>query len=176
MRTPRNEAVSPDIADDGAGPERTCVLTRAKGSPEALVRLALSPDGEVAPDVRARAPGRGAWIGVNRPALDEANAKFLLENKSPARKVGEIDNRGSHFYLALYWAEALAKQTTDKALAAKFAPVFAALGEKESTINAELIGAQGAAMDIGGYYAPKHDLAAKALRPSKTLNAIIDGI
>ena len=79
MRTPRNEAVSPDIADDGAGSTRTCVLTRAKGSPEALVRLALSPDGEVAPDVRARAPGRGAWIGVNRPALDEANAKGKLK-------------------------------------------------------------------------------------------------
>ena len=79
MRTPRNEAVSPDIADEGAGPTRTCVLTRAKGSPEALVRLALSPDGEVAPDVRARAPGRGAWIGVDRAALDEANGKGRLK-------------------------------------------------------------------------------------------------
>jgi isocitrate dehydrogenase len=115
-------------------------------------------------------------VQVLATALDEANAKFLLENKSPARKVGEIDNRGSHFYLALYWAEALAKQTTDKALATKFAPVFAALSEKESTINSELIGAQGVAVDVGGYYAPSKELAAKALRPSKTLNAIIDGI
>ena len=79
MRTPRNEAVSPGIADEGAGPERTCILTRAKGSPEALVRLALSPGGDVAPDVRARAPGRGAWIGVNRAALDEANGRGKLK-------------------------------------------------------------------------------------------------
>ena len=79
MRTPTHEAVSSDIADERAGPTRTCILTRAKGSPEALVRLALSPDGEVAPDVRARAPGRGAWIGVGRGALDEANAKGKLK-------------------------------------------------------------------------------------------------
>ncbi len=115
-------------------------------------------------------------VGVLATALDEANAKFLLENKSPARKVGEIDNRGSHFYLALYWAEALAKQTTDKALAAKFAPVFEALSKNEATINSELIGAQGVAVDVGGYYAPTRELVAKAMRPSKTLNAIIDGI
>ncbi len=115
-------------------------------------------------------------VAVLATALDAANAKFLLENKSPARKVGEIDNRGSHFYLALYWAEALAKQTTDAALAAQFAPVYAALSEQEQAINAELIGAQGVPVDLGGYYAPNKELAAKALRPSKTLNAIIDGI
>ena len=81
MRTPRNEAIAADIAEDAerAGPERTCVLTRVKGSREDLIRLALSPDGEVAPDVRARAPGRGAWIAVSRGQLDEANAKSKLK-------------------------------------------------------------------------------------------------
>lgn len=81
MRTPTNEAVAADIAagTERAGPERTCVLTRATGSREALIRLALGPDGSVAPDVRARAPGRGAWIGVGRPALDDANTKGKLK-------------------------------------------------------------------------------------------------
>ena len=79
MRTPRNEALGSDIAAADAGPERTCVLTRRKGAREALIRLALSPDGEVAPDVRARAPGRGAWIGVPRAELDSANAKGKLK-------------------------------------------------------------------------------------------------
>ena len=79
MRTPRNEAVAGDSADECAGPTRTCVLTRAQGSRDALLRLALSPDGEVAPDVRARAPGRGAWIGVRRAELDTANAKGRLK-------------------------------------------------------------------------------------------------
>jgi uncharacterized protein len=81
MRTPRNEAVAADIAEDAerAGPERTCVLTRVKGSRDDLIRLALSPEGEVAPDVRARAPGRGAWIAVGRSELDQANAKGKLK-------------------------------------------------------------------------------------------------
>ena len=79
MRTPRNEALGSDIAAADAGPERTCVLTRRKGAREALIRLALSPDGEVAPDVRARAPGRGAWIGVPRAELDSANGKGKLK-------------------------------------------------------------------------------------------------
>ena len=79
MRPPRNEALGSDIAAADAGPERTCVLTRRKGAREALIRLALSPDGEVAPDVRARAPGRGAWIGVPRAELDSANAKGKLK-------------------------------------------------------------------------------------------------
>ena len=79
MRTPRNEAVAADIDDARAGPERTCVLTRAKGSRNDLIRLALGPDGAVAPDVRARAPGRGAWIGVARAELDAANAKGKLK-------------------------------------------------------------------------------------------------
>ena len=101
-------------------------------------------------------------------------AKFLDNNKSPARKVGEIDNRGSHFYLALYWAQALAAQTKDTELQAKFAKVAKQLADNEAKINAELIGAQGKPVDIGGYYHPDKQKVAKAMRPSATLNAIID--
>jgi isocitrate dehydrogenase len=108
--------------------------------------------------------------------LDRANAKFLESNKSPARKVGEIDNRGSHFYLALYWAQALAEQTEDKALQARFANVAKQLAENETKISAELIGAQGKPVDLGGYYHPDPDKTTKAMRPSPTLNAIIDAI
>ena len=109
-------------------------------------------------------------------ALDEANAKFLANDKSPARKVGQIDNRGSHFYLAMYWAEALAAQTADAELAAEFAPVAAALSANEAKINEELIGAQGKPQDVGGYYHPDSAKAYAAMRPSATLNAIVDGI
>ena len=109
-------------------------------------------------------------------ALDEANAKFLATDRSPARKVGQIDNRGSHFYLAMYWAEALADQTSDPELSAKFAPVAKALQENEAKINEELIAAQGKPQDVGGYYHPDPDKAYAAMRPSKTLNAIVDGI
>ncbi|MDT8317634.1 MAG: NADP-dependent isocitrate dehydrogenase [bacterium] len=109
-------------------------------------------------------------------ALDEANEKFLSENKSPARKIGQIDNRGSHFYLAMYWAEALANQTADADLAARFAPVAKALAGSEDKINEELIGAQGKPQDIGGYYHPDDAKAFAALRPSGTLNGIIDAI
>jgi len=109
-------------------------------------------------------------------ALDEANAKFLATDKSPARKVGQIDNRGSHFYLAMYWAEALANQTADSEIAGKFAPVAKALQENELKINEELIGAQGKSQDVGGYYHPGSEKAAAAMRPSATLNAIVDGI
>jgi isocitrate dehydrogenase len=108
--------------------------------------------------------------------LDVANAKFLDENKSPARKVGEIDNRGSHFYLAMYWAEALAAQDKDAGLKANFGKVYAELKANEDKINSELIGAQGKPQDIGGYYRPVFEKASKAMRPSATLNAIIDGI
>ena len=103
-------------------------------------------------------------------ALDEANAKFLATDKSPGRKLGTIDNRGSHFYLALYWAEALAAQSKDADLKARFAPLAKALTENEAKINEELIGAQGKPQDIGGYYNPNDDLAGKAMRPSTTLN------
>ncbi len=109
-------------------------------------------------------------------ALDEANAKFLATDKSPARKVGQIDNRGSHFYLAMYWAEALANQTADSEIAAKFAPVAKSLQENEAKINEELIGAQGKPQDVGGYYHPSSEKADAAMRPSATLNAIVDGI
>ncbi|HVE56599.1 MAG TPA: NADP-dependent isocitrate dehydrogenase [Pyrinomonadaceae bacterium] len=109
-------------------------------------------------------------------ALDEANAKFLATDKSPARKVGQIDNRGSHFYLAMYWAEALANQTADAEIAAEFAPVALALQENEAKINEELIGAQGKPQDVGGYYHPDSEKTYAAMRPSATLNAIVDGI
>jgi isocitrate dehydrogenase len=109
-------------------------------------------------------------------ALDEANAKFLATDKSPARKVGQTDNRGSHFYLAMYWAEALANQTGDAQIAAKFAPVAKAMLENEAKINEELIGAQGSAQDIGGYYHPDTEKTYAAMRPSSTLNAIVDRI
>ncbi len=109
-------------------------------------------------------------------ALDKAIGKFLDSNKSPARKVGEIDNRGSHFYLALYWAEALAAQTKDAALQAKFVPVAKKLQEGEAKIAGELIGAQGKPVDMGGYYHPDPAKTGKAMRPSPTLNAIVDAI
>ncbi|MFZ1701429.1 MAG: NADP-dependent isocitrate dehydrogenase [Pyrinomonadaceae bacterium] len=109
-------------------------------------------------------------------ALDSANAKFLATDKSPARKVGQIDNRGSHFYLAMYWAEALANQTADADMASKFAPIAKAMQENEGKINQELIAAQGTPQDVGGYYHPNPEKAYAAMRPSGTLNAIIDGI
>ncbi len=108
--------------------------------------------------------------------LDEAIARFLDENKSPARKVGQIDNRGSHYYLARYWAEALAKQSADADLAQHFGPVAQQLVEKESQIDGELIGAQGKPVDMGGYYHPDEAKVSAAMRPSATLNAIIDAI
>ncbi len=109
-------------------------------------------------------------------ALDEANAKFLAEDKSPGRKLGTIDNRGSHFYLATYWAEALANQTKDADIASKFAPVAKALAENESKINEELIGSQGRAQEIYGYYRPDFAKTDDAMRPSATLNEIVNGI
>ncbi|TLY26067.1 MAG: NADP-dependent isocitrate dehydrogenase [Nitrospirae bacterium] len=109
-------------------------------------------------------------------ALDQANAKFLESNKSPARKVGEIDNRGSHFYLALYWAQALAQQTQDKNLAARFAKIAKDMADNEAKISSELLGAQGKPVDVGGYYHPDDAKASKAMRPSPTLNAIVDSI
>ena len=108
--------------------------------------------------------------------LDQAIGKFLDTNKSPARKVGEIDNRGSHFYLAMYWAEALAAQTKDAELRARFAGVAKELAANEATINGELIGAQGKPVDMGGYYFPDPVKTRAAMRPSPTLNAIIDAL
>jgi isocitrate dehydrogenase len=106
--------------------------------------------------------------------LDQAIAKFLDNNRSPARKVGQIDNRGSHFYLGMYWAEALAAQSKDKELQARFSSVAKQLQENEAKINADLIGAQRKPVDMGGYYQPDPVKVEKAMRPSPTLNAIID--
>ena len=108
--------------------------------------------------------------------LDQANDAFLQNDKSPARRVGQLDNRGSHFYLALYWAQAIAAQTKDAELQAIFAPIAKELTDNEATINAELIGAQGKAQEIGGYYQPNPELTSKAMRPSQTLNTILDKI
>jgi isocitrate dehydrogenase len=108
--------------------------------------------------------------------LDQAIAKFLDNNKSPARKVGFIDNRGSHFYLGMYWAEALAAQSKDKELQARFSSVAKQLQENEATINAELLGAQRKPVDMGGYYQPDPVKVERAMRPSPTLNAIIDAL
>ena len=105
--------------------------------------------------------------------LDEANDKFLATDKSPARKIGQIDNRGSHFYLAMYWAEALAKQTKDAELKAIFSPIAAEFEANEAKINSELIGAQGKPQNIGGYYQPNPELVSKAMRPSATFNSIL---
>jgi len=108
--------------------------------------------------------------------LDVACDKFLKNDKSPARKVGQIDNRGSHFYLAMYWAEALANQSKDAELKSKFSPIAAELIANESKINSELLGAQGKAQNIGGYYQPNPTLTSQAMRPSATFNSILDTI
>ncbi|MGE8405466.1 MAG: NADP-dependent isocitrate dehydrogenase [Pseudomonas sp.] len=105
--------------------------------------------------------------------LDQATGQFLDNNKSPARKVGSIDNRGSHFYLTLYWAQALAAQTDDASLQARFAPLAKALAENEATIVSELNAVQGKPVEIGGYYYPDAELTSKAMRPSQTLNSAI---
>ncbi len=123
----------------------------------------------------------GATTGNARAALlaetlDQAIGKFLDGNKSPARKVGQIDNRGSHFYLAMYWAQALAAQSKDEYLRARFAGVAEQLAANEAKINEELIGAQGRPVDMGGYYRPDRAKTAAAMRPSPTLNAIIDAL
>ena len=108
--------------------------------------------------------------------LDKATEKFLLNDKSPSRKVMELDTRGSHFYLAMYWAEALANQDQDAALKNVFSKVSDEMKGKESQIVKELLDAQGSPQDIGGYYLPNADLVARAMRPSNTLNAILKGI
>jgi isocitrate dehydrogenase len=105
--------------------------------------------------------------------LDRATGTFLLENKSPKRKVGELDNRGSHFYLALYWAQELAKQTEDAELAASFSAIAEALASNEDAIVSELLSVQGSPVDIGGYYRPDAERAAAVMRPSATLNKVV---
>ena len=108
--------------------------------------------------------------------LDLATAQFLQNNKSPSRKVNELDNRGSHFYLAMYWAQALAEQTEDSNLQSRFAPLAQQLAENETKIVDELNAAQGASVDIGGYFQPSFEKASAAMRPSETLNAAITSI
>jgi isocitrate dehydrogenase len=114
-------------------------------------------------------------FAVLAKTLDDATGRFLDNDKSPSRKVGELDNRGSHFYLALYWAEALAK-SGHEGLKARFEPIAKAMAENESKIVGELNDAQGVEVDLGGYYHPDEAKASAAMRPSPTLNAIIDGL
>jgi isocitrate dehydrogenase len=108
--------------------------------------------------------------------LEQANGKILLENKSPSRKVGELDTRGGHFYLALYWAQALAAQTKDKELQSRFAPLAKLLTDNEAKISAELIAAQGKPVDTGGHYHPDPGKASRAMRPSATFNTALASI
>ena len=108
--------------------------------------------------------------------LDEATSQYLANRREPARKVGGLDNRGSHFYVAMYWARALADQQADAELAGRFAPIAAELEANEPKIVEQLIAAQGRPVDVGGYYRPDPEKAAEAMRPSATFNAIIDGV
>jgi len=117
-----------------------------------------------------------AGAGILGDALDAATARYLEEARTPSRKVHELDNRGSTFYLTLYWAMALAGQGADAALAERFGPVAATLVANEEKIVAELNDAQGSPQDLGGYYMPDDDRVSAAMRPSDTLNAIIDGV
>jgi len=108
--------------------------------------------------------------------LDEAIAMYLENGRLPSRKVHEIDNRGSTFYLALYWAKALAAQTDDAAMASRFTPVAKTLEDKEAIIAQELLAAQGKPTDIGGYYLPDEKMVQREMRPSASFNAIIDAL
>ena len=109
-------------------------------------------------------------------ALDDATEKFLENDKSPARKLGALDNRGSHFYLAMYWAEALAEQNEDAELRARFGSIAELMGSNEARINEELIAVQGNAVDIDGYYMPDESKTSRVMRPSETLNGILGGL
>ena len=108
--------------------------------------------------------------------LDEATSQFLINNKSPSRKVNELDNRGSHFYLTLFWAQALAKQIKDTDLQTRFTKLAQELTENESKILDELLAAQGHHVDLGGYYKPNIEMVTKAMRPSATFNAAIESL
>ena len=125
---------------------------------------------------KAAESGGSAKARVLAAALDEAVGAYLENARYPSRKVNEIDNRGSSFYLALYWAEALAARSDDPELQARFAPVAAALSEAEGTINEELLAAQGSPVDIGGYFHPDEAACSAAMRPSATLNGTIDAM
>jgi isocitrate dehydrogenase len=133
--------------------------------------LALTPSLELLADATGNAAAR-----VLGQALDRATGHVLDENRSPSRKVGELDDRGTHFYLALYWARELATQTDDAEIAARFAPLAQRLAEAEPTIVAELDAVQGAPVDVGGYYRPDRQLAAAAMRPSATFNKALESV
>ena len=107
-------------------------------------------------------------------ALNKATEKFLINNKSPSRKVNEPDNRHSHFYLTLYWAEALSEQTKDMGLKNRFTKLAKYLSDNESKINEELLSAQGKTVELGGYYKPDYEMASKAMRPSVTFNSALE--
>ena len=134
-----------------------------------FLALAVSFEHEATTNGNARAQ-------VLADTLDAATGTLLIEGKSPKRKVGELDNRGSHFYLALYWAQELAKQTEDTKLAEAFSEVAEQLTANEQTIVDELNGAQGSPVEIEGYYSPSKDKVSEAMRPSATLNRIVDGL
>jgi isocitrate dehydrogenase len=125
-------------------------------------------------DLADKTASKQARIIAN--ALNEANGRYLEEDRSPSRKVHELDNRGSHYYLAKYWAQAMATNEDDAELAARFAGPAQALANNEDKILEELKAAQGDSVDLGGYYQPDDKLAMAAMRPSATLNAIIDSI
>jgi isocitrate dehydrogenase len=131
--------------------------------------LALSVSFEMLADKTGNARAK-----ILAATLDRATGTLLEENRSPSRKAGELDNRGSHFYLALYWARELASQSDDEELAARFKPLAERLASQEATIVDELNGVQGEPVDIGGYYRPDADRMASAMRPSATLNATLD--
>jgi isocitrate dehydrogenase len=113
-------------------------------------------------------------VKVLTDALTQATSSYLLSNKSPSRKVNELDNRGSHFYLALYWAQALASQSEDEELQSQFSQVAEQLADNETVIVDELNAVQGSPVDLGGYYDPDEAKVAAAMRPSETLNRIVD--
>jgi isocitrate dehydrogenase len=131
-----------------------------------FLALAASLDHLATSDDNARAQLLG-------DALDRATGTFLAENRSPSRKAGEIDNRGSHYYLALYWAKELAEQTEDAELAAAFAEIAGDLAANEQAITDELLAVQGSAVDIGGYYRPDDAKTTEVMRPSKTFNEVL---
>jgi isocitrate dehydrogenase len=133
--------------------------------------LALAVSLEHYADVTGNAQAR-----VLGDTLDAATGRLLDEDKSPARRLGQIDNRGSHAWLAKFWADALAEQSTDAELAAHFAPIAERFDAEIALIDAELIDAQGHPNDLRGYYLPDPELASAAMRPSPTLNALIDSI
>ena len=145
----------------------------AKSCNTAFVQLATQ---RLSASELAQAASRfGFGVGL-APGVSAATSRFLAENKSPTRRLGGIDNRGSHFYLALYWAEALAGQDQDPDLKATFAEAAAQLAGREQDIVAELLAVQGHPADIGGYYEPSDDLATAAMRPSATFNGILEAI